>query len=95
MDNSTTPNLETSKIEVLICKLKEIQAGFRRNLADLHQNIETFESGSEFSGSLESIRKDADARANSLEEEVNQLREQLSVIKELLDSDTKKSPDDS
>jgi archaellum component FlaC len=84
MAKSNKTDLEAPKIKELIDKLTEIQEGFKRNLADLHQKIETIESEPELSINLDNFKRDAELRVDDLEEEVKQLREQLSAIKELL-----------
>jgi ribosomal protein L9 len=86
MANSNTKSLEAPKIEDLIGKLKEIQLGFKRNLVDLQQKIETIDSKPGLLSGIEGLKKDAETRANDLENEVKQLREELKAVKELLDS---------
>jgi len=72
------------KMEELICKLKEIQVGLKNNLADLQQKLAAFDSRPEILANLDHAKRDAEARASSLEEEVKQLREELDAIKDML-----------
>lgn len=84
MTESGIKKEEVPKIKELIGKLKEIQSELKQDLLDLHQKMETFEIKPEGLSGLESFKKDAESRANNLEIEVKQLREQLAAIKEIL-----------
>jgi len=72
------------KMEELICKLKEIQVGLKNSLADLQLKLATFDSQPEVLANLDHAKRDAEARASSLEEEVKHLREELEAIKDML-----------
>ena len=92
MTNLDLMKEEAPKFEELICKLREIQVKFQRNLLILHQTIETLEAKPELLNSIELFEKDAEFRASNLEAEVMQLREQLAIIKEILGLNARKSP---
>ncbi len=92
MANSEGTKVEAPKLEELIFKLKEIRLGLQQNLAILHQTIQALDSKPELLNGLELFEKDAESRANNLEEEVKQLREQLEAIREILGLSTKKPP---
>ena len=72
------------KMEELICRLREIQVGFKNNLADLRQRLAAFDSQPELLASLENARRDAEARASSLEAEIKELREELEAVRDML-----------
>lgn len=80
MHNSDIP-YEKPTIEELIDKLIEIQLGFRQNLSNLHQNLELIDSRSGLQNSLEILKNNAQKKANDLEAEVKQLREDLESIR--------------
>jgi len=82
--------VQEPKMEELIFKLREIQVGLRNSLADLHQRLDTFDSQPEMLARMENAKRDAEARACSLEAEVKQLREELEAIKELLGSNSER-----
>ena len=84
MEDSDKTNEKKPQIKDLIEKLKEIHSGFEQNLANLHQKIELFELKPELSNNIENFKKTAESRANDLEEEVKQLREQLEAVRDLL-----------
>ncbi len=70
-------------MEVLFGKLEEIQWALRENLANLQEKLALLESP-QLQDTLTSYLKAAENRANSLEVEVTELREELRAIKELL-----------
>ena len=76
---------EAATLEQLVARLKEIQLGLKQNLANLNLRLGEFYSRPELSVSAESFKKEVESRAISLEEEVKQLREELTSIKDLLD----------
>jgi predicted nucleic acid-binding Zn-ribbon protein len=59
-------------------------------LADLKQKLATIYSEPELLTRLENAKRDAESRANNLEAEVEQLREELKAIKDLLGSNMEK-----
>jgi predicted nucleic acid-binding Zn-ribbon protein len=74
----------------LVCKLREIQLGLKLSLADLEQKLGPFFSEPDLLTNLEAAKRDAEARASSLEAEVKQLREELRAIRDLLGSNSEK-----
>jgi predicted nucleic acid-binding Zn-ribbon protein len=64
--------------------------GLKHNLANLQQKLAALYSEPELLTSLENAKRDAESRANSLEAEVEQLREELKAIKDLLGSNMEK-----
>jgi hypothetical protein len=75
---------DKSTIERDIARLEEIQLGFRRNLSNLHQIIGMLESEPEWRGDTADLKQDVESRARFLEDEVEQLREDLQTIRNLL-----------
>ena len=73
-----------SEVDEAIFRLKKIQTGFKQKLANLHEQLDIFDSEPEMYGLLENSKKDADSRASNLEAEVKQLCKELEDIKELL-----------
>ena len=71
-------------MEELVLKLREIQVGLKRSLSDLQQKLEAFDSEPELFTNLENAKRDAEARASSLEDEVRKLREELKDIRGFL-----------
>ena len=80
-----------STIQELVGKLREVQLGLQRNLANLQQALNQFYSDPDLCGSIEIFRSEAESRVSSLEEEVRQLSEELRAAKELLDSEEKEN----
>jgi hypothetical protein len=72
------------KIEDHAFRLRRIQAGFERNLTNLHSQLELLDSEPALQSSLNCLKREAEARAQSLEVEVKALQEELKSIKELL-----------
>ena len=68
----------------LVGKLRVTFLGFQRNLASLHEKLQNFDSDPQILDSLENYKKDAESRATSLEDEVKQLRDQLSAVRDFL-----------
>jgi len=98
MADAHAETTNTPSIEKLVSRLREIQSGLKQNLASLHLKLELLDAKPEllFSLESESARQDAETCANSLEAEVEQLREELRTIKALLGLKfEKQSPDDS
>jgi predicted nucleic acid-binding Zn-ribbon protein len=71
-------------MEELVSKLREIQVGLKRSLFDLQQKLDAFDSEPELLTNLENAKRDAEARASSLEDEVKKLREELKDIRGFL-----------
>jgi hypothetical protein len=85
MEESEAANMKVTRIEDLVVKLNAIVSGLKQDLAHLHRQLDTLDSNPELLCSLDVLlREDAELRANSLEAEVKQLREELKVIRELL-----------
>lgn len=84
MNKSNEKTAQQPQVKELICKLREIQVGLQNSLTHLQQTLAKFESDPEIVASLENAKRDAEARASSLETEVKQLREELEAIKDLL-----------
>jgi len=88
--NSNQKTTQPPKMEELVGKLREIQLGLKHNLAYLQQKLATLYSEPELLNGLENAKRDAESRANNLEAEVKQLREELKAIKDLLGSNMEK-----
>lgn len=84
MSNCDTKTSDKPKREAPIAKLKEIQIGFKQNLANLHQKLEMLDSKPEVQSCLDNLKKEVESRASDLEAEVKRLREDLKSIRELL-----------
>ncbi len=85
-------NSRSMPMKDLFVRLMEIEAGLRRNLASLHENLATLDLRPEL---YENLKTDAETRAENLEEEVKQLRDELETVKGLLGlNDKKKKPMD-
>jgi hypothetical protein len=85
-DTKSPENSKKLPMGELVSKLRKIQSGLRQNLANLHQDLATLDWRPEFS-SIQSLKKDAEARAINLEAEVKELQEELRAIRELLGLD--------
>lgn len=73
-----------------VCKLKEIELGLKEILANLHQSLEIWNAEPQLQTCLEALKQNAQSRANNLEAEVKQLREELESIKNVLGFNLKK-----
>jgi hypothetical protein len=80
-------NPEKISMQKLLVRLREIETGFRLNLANLRQNLATLDLRPEL---YENLKTDAEVRAGNLEAEVKQLRNELEAVKELLGLNGKK-----
>ena len=89
MTKSSKKVVQAPKMEELICRLREIQVGLKSSLADLQQKLASFDSEPDVQR-LENAKRDAEAKASSLEEEVKRLREELRDAKDFLGSDLEK-----
>lgn len=72
-----------------ITRLKEIQAGLKQAVFNLHEKIELFSSEPQFQDGLDDLKRDVETRANDLESEVKRLRNDLKTIKDFLGSNLK------
>ena len=70
-------------LHALVCRLNEIQAGFRLNLANLHERLEAIDSRPDLLDNIDEAKLDAEIRANELDEEVKQLKDELRALKEI------------
>lgn len=86
MDDSNAKNADAPKIAKLVDQLFEIQLELRNNLANLQKKLEPFDSKPNVLSSLESLKEEAESKASDLEAEVQRLREELKVGRELLGS---------
>ena len=76
---------ETANVKELVERIKGIREGFMQTLNNLREKINTWET--ERAGlmtEIEKLKKVAESRANALEDEVTQLREEIKNLKELL-----------
>ena len=76
---------ETANVKELVERIKGIREGFMQTLNNLREKINTWET--ERAGlmtEIEKLKKVAESRANALENEVTQLREEIKNLKELL-----------
>jgi len=76
---------ETANVKELVERIKGIREGFMQTLSNLREKIKTLET--ERAGlmtEIEKLKKVAESRANALEDEVTQLREEIKNLKELL-----------
>lgn len=80
---------EKLTIEETISRLKEIHAGLKQAVFNLHEKIDLFSSEPQFQDGIEDLKKDVETRANNLESEVRRLRNDLETIKDLLGSNLK------
>ncbi len=76
---------EKQSVLKAVSKLEQIRDELREVNANLHDQIESIESDS-----LQKLRFAAEVKASSLEVEVQQLREELKVIKEFLGTNLEK-----
>ena len=65
-------------------KLKKIESGLVENLENLRQQLKVIESKPELLSHIEIFRSDMESKANSLEADVDKLREEVKKIKALL-----------
>ena len=80
-----TNSVETTNVRNLVEKIKEIREGLMQTLTVLREKMKTLETErASLLVEIEKLKKVAESRANDLEIEVNQLREELKSLKELL-----------
>ena len=83
----TTQPPESANLEELVERLKGIREGFVQNLATLRAKIGTLDGErSSLAIKLDELTKAAELRADALEDEVQQLREEIKSLKEFLGS---------
>lgn len=90
MSNLYEDKSEDSSLNELVCQLKQIEKGLRRNLSNLHERLSVIESKPELLGRLTIFKKDMEIQARDLEADVKQLREDIKSIKDLLGMNLKK-----
>jgi LPS O-antigen subunit length determinant protein (WzzB/FepE family) len=78
---------EKLTIEETIARLKEIQAGLKEALLNLHEKIGLLSSEPHFQDGIDDLKRDAEIRVSDLESEIKQLRNDLKTIKEILGLD--------
>lgn len=77
----------------VVIKLKEIKQGLVVLVANLHENIQAIDDDPDFQDRMQSLQRDTESRASSLEEEVKRLRSDVKNIKDLLgDNVEEKNP---
>jgi vacuolar-type H+-ATPase subunit I/STV1 len=82
--DATTKPAETN-VKDLVTKLKEIHEGLTQTLRTLKKKIAKFETErTSLLVEIENLKKVAESRANALETEVDQLREELKALRDLL-----------
>lgn len=82
--NATAEPKETN-VKDLFTKLKEIHEGLTQTLRTLKKKIAKFETErTSLLVEIENLKKVAESRANALETEVDQLREELKALRDLL-----------
>ena len=76
---------DLNNVKVLVERIQEIREGLKRTLRVLREKIERLETErASLLGDIEELKKVAEARANALEVDVKELREELRSMRELL-----------
>ena len=76
---------EVTNVATLIAKIEEIRQGLKQTLRVLREKMKTLETErSSVLVEVENLKKVAEIRASALEAEVNELREELKSLRELL-----------
>ena len=84
--DSTAKPAETKNVKNLVEKIKEIREGLTQTLRTLREKINTLETErASLLLEIDTLKKVAGSRANALEVEVKQLREEIKSLRELLD----------
>jgi uncharacterized protein (UPF0335 family) len=82
---SQAKSAELNNVNVLVERLKEVREGLKRTLRSLREKISRLETErASLLVDIEELKKVAEARANALEVDVKELREELRSLKELL-----------
>ena len=81
---------EKLPLEEVAVRLRGIEGSLRENLENLHEQVLVIQSKPELLSQLKIFRSDMENKANSLEADVNKLREEVKKIKELLGVNLKK-----
>ena len=83
----TTESAETASVSDLVERIKGIREGFTQTLATLRDRIRMLETErSGVLGEMDELKRDAESRADALEAEVEQLREEVKSLRELFGS---------
>jgi DNA repair exonuclease SbcCD ATPase subunit len=83
--DSNAKSAETKNVKVLVEKLEEIRKGLKQTLRGLREKISKLETErATLLVEIEKLKKVAEARANALEGDVKELREELRSLRELL-----------
>jgi len=85
-----TSKFQRSKRDEYAPKLRDIQIGLEKDLTNLKSKLNLLEPESKIFSDLENLRTDAESRACALKLEVEGLKEELKLIKSILDLDLKK-----
>jgi uncharacterized protein (UPF0335 family)/predicted RNA-binding Zn-ribbon protein involved in translation (DUF1610 family) len=76
---------DLNNVKVLVERIQEIREGLKRTLRVLREKIERLETErASLLGDIEELKKVAEARANALEVDVKELREELRSLRKLL-----------
>jgi uncharacterized protein (UPF0335 family) len=82
---SQAKSAELNNVNVLVERLKEVREGLKRTLRSLREKISRLETErASLLVDIEELKKVAEARANALEVDVKELREELRSLRELL-----------
>ena len=83
--DSQAKSAELNNVKVLVERTKDIREGLKRTLRGLRDKINRLETErASLLVDIERLKKVAEARANALEVDVQELREELSSLRELL-----------
>jgi len=76
---------ESANFQLIVNQLKGVEEGFMKLLRDLRKKIEVLENEKvSLLAEVENLKKAAEAKASKLESEVNNLRDEVKALKELL-----------
>ncbi len=82
---SQAKSAESKNVKVLVERIKEIREGLKQTLRVLREKINRLETErASLLVDIEKLKKVAEARANALEVDVKELREELRSLRELL-----------
>ena len=83
--DSQAKSTELNNVKVLVERIKDIREGLKRTLRGLRGKINRLETErASLLVDIEELKKVAEARANALEVDVKELREELRSLRELL-----------